>query len=106
MSYGFLHRWTESARSSIVPVRSRPRRVFGAAEIEPGWPVVDADGESVGQVEGLEGEFLTVSRGFGHSRLYVALPGVAEVREGIVRLNLTLASIEVSHWSEKPRGGG
>lgn len=100
---GPLSRWTEAARSSVARVRSRPRRVFGAAEIEHGWPVVDADGESVGHVDGLEGDFLVVSRGFGHARLYVPLQGVREVREGIVRLNLTLASINVSHWAEKPR---
>ncbi|MGA3029411.1 MAG: DUF2171 domain-containing protein [Candidatus Limnocylindrales bacterium] len=104
MSDGRLHRSTEAARSSVVRARSRPRRVFGAAEIEHGWLVVDVDGENVGRVEGLEGEFLTVSRGFGHTRLYVPLPGVREVTEGTVRLNLTRASIDVSHWSEKPRG--
>jgi len=93
LSDGRLHRSTEAARSSVVRARSRPRRVFGAAEIEHGWLVVD-----------VEGEFLTVSRGFGHTRLYVPLPGVREVTEGTVRLNLTRASIDVSHWSEKPRG--
>jgi len=103
VSYGFLHRAGEAARSSIIRDRSRSRRIFGAAEIESGWLVVDTDGLSVGRVAGLEGDFLAVSRGFGRSRLYVPLLGVREVTEGTLRLNLTADQIDGSRWAEKPR---
>jgi hypothetical protein len=74
-----------------------------AAEIEPGWVVVDADGLTVGTVAGFKGEFLDVSRGFGRSRLYVPPAGVRQVTEGTVRLNLSADLIGGSRWSEKPR---
>ena len=73
-----------------------------AAEIEPGWLVVDADGESVGKVAGLEGDFLIVARGFMYPRLYVPLVGIREVAEGKVRLTLTADQIHGSRWAEKP----
>ena len=103
MSYGFLHRGSEAARSSIIRDHSRSRRIFGAAEIESGWLVVDIEGQGVGRVAGLEGDFLAVSRGFGRSRLYIPLLGVREVTEGSVRLNLTADQIDGSRWAEKPR---
>ena len=103
MSYGFLHRGSEAARSSIIRDRSRRRRIFVAAEIEPGWLVVDTDGQNVGRVAGIEGEFLAVSRGFLNPRLYVPLVGVREVVEGTVRLTLTVDQIHGSRWNEKPR---
>jgi hypothetical protein len=79
------------------------RRVFVAAEICPGWLVLDADGLDVGRVKRFEGDYLAVSRGFGRSPLYVPPAGVREVTEGRVRLNLSLDLIDGSRWSEKPR---
>ena len=103
MSHGIPHRGTETAQSSIIRDRPPSRRIFVAAEIESGWRVVDVEGESVGKVAGLEGDFLAVSRGFGRSRLYIPMLGVREVTEGIVRLNLTADQIGGSRWAEKPR---
>ena len=103
MAYSFLHRSGEAARSSIVPDRFRSSRVFLAAEVERGWLVVDTDGVSVGKVAGLEGDFLTVGRGFLNPRLYVPLIGVREVTDGMVRLTLTIDQIRGSRWTEKPR---
>ncbi len=103
MSHGLLHRGGEPAGSSIIRDPMRPRRVFDAAEIERGWHVVDIDGEAVGKVAGLEGDFLVVARRFGHSRLYVPRLGLREVTEGTVTLNLTADQIEGSRWSERPR---
>ncbi len=103
MSYGFLHRGSEAARSSIIRDRSRSSRIFVAGEIESGWLVVDTDGVGVGKVAGLEGDFLTVSRGFLYPRLYVPLVGVREVTQGTVRLTLTIDQIHGSRWAEKPR---
>ena len=103
MSYGLPHRGSEAARSSIISDPKRPRRVFLAAEIKSGWHVVDVEGEAIGKVAGLEGDFLVVARGFGHSRLYVPLLGLREVTEGTVTLNLTADQIEGSRWSERPR---
>ncbi len=106
MSYGLLHRWTESARSSIVRPRRPFRRVFGRAEIEPGWLVVDANGQGVGKVKGQDGDFIAVSRGLGRSQLYVPLTAVAEVKDGAIRLNLVAISMGDRRWSEKPRSSG
>jgi hypothetical protein len=106
VSYGFLHRWTESARSSVVRP-SRPfRRVVGRAEIEPGWLVADVNGQGVGKVRGREGDFIAVSRGLGRSPLYVPLTAIAEVRDGTIRLNLSASSMGDRRWSEKPRSAG
>jgi hypothetical protein len=103
VSYGLLHRWTESSRSSVVRTSRSRRRVFGLAEIERGWLVVDVDGRRVGTVKGREGDFLAVSRGLARSPLYVPLTAVREVREGTVTLSLTAIAIGESRWSEKPR---
>jgi hypothetical protein len=103
VSYGFLHRGSEAARSSIIRDRSRSSRIFVAGEIESGWLVMDTDGVGVGKVAGLEGDFLTVSRGFLYPRLYVPLLGVREVTQGSVRLTLTIDQIHGSRWAEKPR---
>jgi hypothetical protein len=103
VSYALLHHWSEAARSSILRDRSRSRRIFVVSEIAAGWLVVDAEGQGVGRVAGLEGDFLAVSRGFVHPRLYVPLLGVREVTEGKIRLNLTVDQIGGSRWAERPR---
>jgi hypothetical protein len=103
MSYGFLNRAGEAARSSTVAAGAAARRVFAAAEVRPGWLVLDADGLEIGRVKRFEGDYLAVSRGFGRSPLYVPPAGVREVTAGRVRLNLSLDLIDGSRWSEKPR---
>jgi hypothetical protein len=103
VSYGFLHRASQTARSVVIRDRSQSRRHFVASEIGIGWLVVDADGLNLGKVAALEGDFLIVSRGFFYPRLYVPLFGVREVTEGTVRLTLTADQIQGSRWAEKPR---
>ncbi|MGD0019453.1 MAG: DUF2171 domain-containing protein [Candidatus Limnocylindrales bacterium] len=104
MSYGFLHRWTLSARSSVVGT-SRPfKRVFGQTQIAAGWRVVDVDGKDLGTVAARESDFLAVSRGLARGRLYVPLTAVREVKDGAIRLNLPAILIDKRRWSERPRG--
>lgn len=104
MSYGLLHRWTRSARSSVVRDNRPVRHAFGVPEIAAGWNVVDVDGQSVGTVKSREGDFIAISRGLVRAPLYAPLTAVREVRQGTVRLNLSTIAIQQKRWSEKPRG--
>jgi Uncharacterized protein conserved in bacteria (DUF2171) len=61
--------------------------------IEPGWEVVDAQGESVGKVDEVIGDpeldifdGLNVSAGLLGERRYVAAEDVGEITEGRVQL--------------------
>jgi hypothetical protein len=103
MSYGFLHRLSETARSPVVVTNRRFPRVLRGTDIAAGWPVVDINGQGVGTVKGREADFLAVSRGFGRSRLYVPLTAVGELAKGTIRLNLATIEIDEKRWSKKPR---
>jgi hypothetical protein len=99
MSYGLLQRWRASARSAIVGGRDGPpRRTFRFADIKRGWRVEDSDETSLGTVVSSDEILLTVSRGFLSSKLYLPPSAVAEVHEGIVRLNVTSGWVEAQGW--------
>jgi hypothetical protein len=99
MSYGPLRRLRASTRSLIVRGRDGPpRRTFRFADIERGWLVEDSDEMSLGTVVSSSEILLTVSRGFLSSKLYLPSSAVAEVHEGIVRLNVTSQWVEAQGW--------
>ena len=57
-------------------------------EIQPGWRVVDANGEEVGTVTQAEGSEITVKKsGFLGGEVHVPLDAVAEVETGRVEIN-------------------
>ena len=90
MSYGPLRRSSTSARSSIVGGRDgHPRRTFRFADIKRGWRVEDSEETSLGTVVSSGEILLTVSRGLLSSKLYLPPSAVAEVHEGVVKLNVT-----------------
>jgi hypothetical protein len=99
MSHGLLHRWSASARSSIVGRRDGPpRRTFRFTDIKRGWLVEDSDETPLGTVVTSGDTLLTVSRGLLWSKLYLPPSAVAEVHEGRVRLNVTLPWLVAQGW--------
>ncbi|HZB36019.1 MAG TPA: DUF2171 domain-containing protein [Gaiellaceae bacterium] len=69
--------------------------------IEPGWTVVAADGSEVGQVEEVVGDTgtdifngLAVSTGVLAKPKYVPAERVAEITDGLVRLDFPTEAIE------------
>jgi hypothetical protein len=102
MSYGFLRRWSDAARSSIVGRASAPRLGSNLA-VQPGCHVIDADGTLVGTVIRVEPDWLAVGRGLLHSRLYIPLSSLAEARAGLARLSVVVTPDETRRWSQKPR---
>jgi hypothetical protein len=99
MSYGLLQRWRASARSSIVGRRDGPpRRTFRFTDIKRGWLVEDSDELLLGTVVRSGDTLLIVSRGLLRSKLFVPPSAVAEVHEGVVRLNVTSQWIEAQGW--------
>jgi hypothetical protein len=99
MSYGLLQRWRASARSSIVGGRhGPPRRTFRFGDIERGWLVQDSDEAPLGRIVNSGETLLTVSRGLLSSKLYLPPSAVAEVHEGVVRLNVTCRWVEAQGW--------
>lgn len=95
MSYGLLQRWRPSTRSSVVHERSDPpRRTFRLDEIEPGWGVEDSQATRIGTVASAGQSDMTVSRGFLLRKLHVPPTAIAEVHDGVVRLNVTRAWVE------------
>jgi hypothetical protein len=99
MSYGPLRRSSTSARSPIVGGRDGPpRRTFRFADIERGWLVEDSDETSLGTVVSSGEILLTVSRGLLSSKLYLPPSAIAEVHEGVVRLNVTSGWVEAQGW--------
>ena len=99
MSFGPLRRWSASARSRIVRGREAPpRRTFRFADIARGWLVEDSDKTPLGTVVSSGETLLTVSRGLLWPRLYLPPSAVAEVHEGVVRLNVTARWVEAQGW--------
>jgi hypothetical protein len=99
MSYGLLQRWSASARSSIVGGwNGPPRRTFRFSDIERGWLVQDSHQAPLGTIVSSGETLLTVSRGLLSSRSYLPLSAVAEVHEGVVRLNVTFEWVEAHGW--------
>ena len=99
MSYGPLRIRSASARSLIVGGRDGPpRRTFRFADIERGWRVEDCDETSLGTVVSSGEILLTVSRGLLSSKLYLPPSAIAEVHEGVVRLNVTSVWVEAQGW--------
>jgi hypothetical protein len=97
--YGLLRRWRASARSPIAGGRDEPpRRTFRFADIERGWLVQDSDEMPLGTVVSSGETLLTVSRGLLSSRLYLPPSALAEVHEGVVRLNVTCRWVEAQGW--------
>ena len=86
------------ARLPTVGGDGPPRRTFRFADIERGWRVEDSDETSLGTVVSSGEILLTVSRGFLSSTLYLPPSAVAEVHEGIVRLNVTSRWVEAQGW--------
>lgn len=75
-----------------------PRRTFRFADIERGWLVEDCDEVPLGSVISSGATLLTVSRGLLSSKRYLPPSAIAEVREGVVRLNVTSQWVEAQGW--------
>jgi hypothetical protein len=99
MSHGPLQRVSASARSSIVGKRDGPpRRTFRFTDIERGWLVQDSDKMPLGTVVSSGETLLTVSRGLLSSKLFLPPSALAEVHEGVVKLNVTRRWVEAQGW--------
>jgi hypothetical protein len=79
--------------------------------IEPGWKVVDAQGEHVGRIEEVVGDpgndifnGLAVSSGLLTKPRYVPAEQVGEITEGEVQLELSAEQIERLDAHEPPVG--
>ena len=76
--------------------------------IEPGWHVLDANGEEVGRIEAVTGDSnadifdgLSIATGMLARPKYVPAEQVAEITEGTVRLALDKAAIDrLSEYDE------
>ena len=75
-----------------------PRRTFRFADIRRGWLVEDCDETALGTVVSSGEILLTVSRGLLSSKLYLPPSAVAEVHEGVVRLNVTSQWVKAQGW--------
>jgi hypothetical protein len=75
-----------------------PRRTFRFADIARGWVVQDSDETPLGTVVSSGETLLTVSRGFLSPKLYLPPSAIAEVHEGVVRLNVTSGWVEALGW--------
>lgn len=77
--------------------------------IEPGWRVVDRDGDDAGRVEEVVGDSgadifngLAISTGILSGRRYVPAERVAEITEGQVRLDLDADAVKHLEDFEEP----
>jgi hypothetical protein len=63
-------------------------------EIQPGWHVVDANGEDIGTVVEAEGSDITIKKsGFLGGQVHVPRDAVAEVETGRVEINRAKADL-------------
>jgi uncharacterized protein YrrD len=77
--------------------------------IEPGWKVVDANGEDVGQVEEVVGDTgidifngLSISTGLLSSARYVPAESVRTITEGTVQLGISGDAIDRLEPYDRP----
>jgi hypothetical protein len=79
--------------------------------IEPGWKVLDSDGNDVGRVEEIEGDTnadifngLIISTGLLTGSRYVPAEQVGEITDGRVRLLLTAEQVKQLPGEAHPSG--
>ncbi|HEU5362778.1 MAG TPA: DUF2171 domain-containing protein [Gaiellaceae bacterium] len=77
--------------------------------IEPGWQVVDAQGEEVGRIEAVTGDSnadifdgLSIASGMFARPKYVPAEQVAEITQGTVRLSLDRAGVDTLGAYDEP----
>jgi uncharacterized protein (TIGR02271 family) len=75
------------------------------SKIKPGWTVIDALGENIGNVEFAQSNYILVSKGLIFPKeLYIPLDAVDKVdaTEGTVALNVHKGDIDETEWSQAP----
>lgn len=79
----------------------------GAWRIEHGWDVFGADGEKVGDVAEVYGNYFLIEKGFlFKTSLYVPFSAVTGVEHDRVYLNVSKAEIENQGWDQPPMDTG
>lgn len=74
--------------------------------IQHGWDVFGADGEKVGDVAEVYGNYFLIEKGFlFKSSLYVPFSAITDVEHDRVYLNVSKNEIENLGWDEIPQGG-
>jgi hypothetical protein len=68
---------------------------YNTDEIQPGWKVVDANGEDVGTVIEADGPELTVKKGglFG-GQVHIPIEAVADIETGRVEIDRAKSDLE------------
>jgi uncharacterized protein YrrD len=78
--------------------------------IEPGWKVLDGDGDEVARVEEVVGDSnadifngLAIAKGIFSGKRYVPAEQVASITDGYVTLRLTQEQVDaLGHYDEPP----
>jgi hypothetical protein len=72
-------------------------------KIERGWDVFAADGDKVGDVWEVRGDYIVVSKGFlFKSDHYVPMSAISGLERGRVHLNLAKDQIDAQGWEREP----
>lgn len=78
--------------------------VGDSQRIENGWDVYGSDGEKVGNVAEVGGNYLLVQKGLFFTKdFYIPTSAVASVRQDEVRLSLASGDIEHQGWDSPPQ---
>ena len=75
-------------------------------QIQHGWDVFDADGDKVGDVSEVRGDYLVLSKGFLFTKeLYVPASAIGRVEHDRVYLTVSKDQIEAQGWDRMPETG-
>jgi uncharacterized protein (TIGR02271 family) len=78
----------------------------GAWAIQSGWDVIGANGDKVGDVAEVYGNYFQIEKGFlFKTSLYVPFTAVTDVKRERVYLNISKDDIENQGWDQMPQGG-
>lgn len=85
----------------------RTARTSGTPRVEVGWSVFGSDGEKIGEVAEVRGEYLIVPKGLlFKTDLYVPLSAISRAEYDRVQLTKSKDEIEAQGWGAPPEGGG
>ncbi|HUX86034.1 MAG TPA: DUF2171 domain-containing protein [Chloroflexota bacterium] len=94
---------------SATTVRSSSRESTSAVKIaelqsvEPGWEIVGTNGQKVGKVDEIGGDYLMTKKGFIFTHdVFIPFNAVAEILPNQVKLNVPAHQVGQENWSQPP----
>ncbi len=73
-------------------------------DLRAGWPVVSNDGRQLGTIKDVGQNYVQTSQAGRGADMYIPASAIANVEDGVVRLNVASRDASNLGWEQPPRG--